>query len=586
MTSPVLPQHDPNPEQRRQQVAQQDASNPVVYDRFTGLAFAPSVPPSDRPAAAWLATVAEVLVRVGLNAAEVDRRLSSLHPEHPEHHAVLELLHDAEKGGAHAAFDFLVGLVQGQDDDVPASSLADYEALFRRLPVPACATEVHDDLWFARMRVAGPNPMSLQRVDAAPFALTEAAFARSMGTFAARGVDVSGATLASAAAEGRLFVADYSGLRGVEGGTWGGRQKYLFGPVALFASVGAARTLVPVAIRADDDPVGPADGLAWQRAKTVTTVADGNVHQAVIHLAHTHLVLEAVVLAARRSLAPTHPVARLLAPHFEGTLYINDAADQKLAAPGGGVDAVMGGPITFSRAAAVSGAQTWSFRGSMLPRELRARGVDDPETLREYPYRDDALLVHAAIHRWVEAYLRTWYGSDGDVAGDVEVRAMFGWLGAPDGGRLRDVPVPVTVADLVDAVAHVVFTASAQHAAVNFPQLTIMSYAPAFPLAGYRAGALGTEADWFSLLPPLPQAHFQATLGLLLGSVHHTSLGGYPHHLFGLGGNFAGDPRIDPALASFQADLRAVEAVIDQRNRGRAPYPFLLPSRIPQSINI
>ncbi|MEQ1506382.1 MAG: lipoxygenase family protein, partial [Myxococcota bacterium] len=238
----------------------------------------------------------------------------------------------------------------------------------------------------------------------------------------------------------------------------------------------------------------------------------------------------------------------------------------------------------FSRSAAVAGAQAWSFRGSMLPRELRDRGVDDPETLPAFPYRDDALLVHGALHRWVEAYLRTWYPTDGDVQADAEIQAMFRWMGAPDGGRLKDVPTPVTVIGLVDAIAHVIFTGSAQHAAVNFPQLPIMSYAPAYPLAGYRSSPLDTDADWFGLLPPLSQAHYQATLGLLLGSVHHTVLGGYPHHL--LLGNFAGDARIEPALAAFQAELRSIEAVIGQRNHGRPPYPFLLPSRIPQSINI
>lgn len=583
MHAPSLPHRDPDPEARQQAVARAAVDAPVAYDKFAELAFAPTVPPADRPSAGWLATVAEVLVQVGLNAAAVDDRLSALHPDHPEHRAVMELIRDAETGGVHAAFDFLTGLVQGSDDDEPAASLQDYEALFQRIPLPACAAEVHDDLWFARMRVAGPNPMALRRVDQAPFDVDDDTVARGMAVHAARGIDVSGGTLSEAAADGRLFMADYAGLHGAPNGVWGGRTKYLFAPTALFATVGAARTLVPVAIRADDRPVGPADGLAWQRAKSMTTIADGNEHQAVIHLAHTHLVVEAMVLAARRTLAPWHPVARLLAPHFEGTLYINDAANSKLAAPGGGVDAVMAGPISFSRAAAVGGAQAWSFSGAMLARDLRDRGVDDPATLPEFPYRDDALLVHGAIRRWVEAYLRTWYAADGDVQSDLEVQAMFRWLGASDGGRLRDVPAPVRVADLADAIAHVVFTASAQHAAVNFPQLPIMSYAPAYPLAGYRTGPAETDADWLAMLPPLSQAHYQATLGFLLGSVHHTELGAYPSHLLG---NFAGDPRVTAPLQAFQAELRAIEALIGQRNRGRPPYPFLLPSRIPQSINI
>lgn len=583
MESPSLPQHDPSPESRRQRVAGQDAAWPVTYERFEQIAFAPAVPPGDRPATAWLARVAEILVQLGLNAASVDRRLSAMHPEHPQHDAFRELIHDAERGGIHAAFDFLTDLVQGGDDLEAVRALSDYEALFQRLPLPVSAASLQDDLWFARMRTAGPNPMSLCRVEQPPFALSEESVAAAMAAHASRGIDVTDGTLAAAAREGRLFAADYAALAGAPGGVARGMQKYLYGPTALFATVGAARTLVPVAIwpSPSSAAVTPADGEAWRCAKTMTTVADGNVHQAVIHLAHTHLVLEAVVLAARRSLAPQHPLARLLAPHFEGTLYINDAADQKLAAPGGGVDAVMGGPIAFSRAAAGDGVRQWSFAGSMLERDLARRGVGESQTLPDYPYRDDARLVQGAIARWVEGYLRTYYTTDSDVAEDHEVRAMFGWLGSAEGGRLRDVPLPARVVDLVEAVSHIIFTASAQHAAVNFPQLPIMAYAPAYPLAGYAPAS--HEGSWMEILPPLSQAHYQATLGVLLGSVHYTSLGAYPKHVFS---NFAADARIDTHLAAFQASLVEIEALIEQRNHGRVPYTFLLPSRIPQSINI
>jgi len=41
--------------------------------------------------------------------------------------------------------------------------------------------------------------------------------------------------------------------------------------------------------------------------------------------------------------------------------------------------------------------------------------------------------------------------------------------------------------DLYKVVASVIFTASAQHAAVNFPQKSLESYAPAYPLALYAS---------------------------------------------------------------------------------------------------
>src|SRR5262249_58664645 len=43
-----------------------------------------------------------------------------------------------------------------------------------------------------------------------------------------------------------------------------------------------------------------------------------------------------------------------------------------------------------------------------------------------------------------------------------------------------------TLDELGSILTLAIFTASAQHAAVNFPQLPIMSFAPAFPLAAYR----------------------------------------------------------------------------------------------------
>jgi arachidonate 15-lipoxygenase len=591
MQSPSLPQHDPSPEARRQAVSAGDVQWPVTYDRFTGVAMAPSVPPSDHPSDAWLAEVAGVLVQIGLNAAAVDRRMTAMHPDHPEHTTLIALVRDAARGGIHAALGALENFIQGGDDVGLARTLTDYEALFQRIPLPPSAATLRDDLWFAQMRVAGPNPMMLSRVQRLPehLVVNEATIARAMASYQARGLDTTGGTLAAAMAEGRLFVADYAALQGAPQGVWGGRTKFLYAPIALFMTVGIARTLVPVAIQPGQLPAGepmtPADGEAWQVAKTMTTVADGNIHQAVVHLGHTHLVLEACTLAARRYLASWHPLARLLGVHTEGTLYINDAADTKLAAPGGGVDAVMGGPISYSRAVTCDAVNTWSFVGSMLERELRARGVDDTLSLPDFPYRDDARLIWAALRRWIEAFVRTWYVTDADVHADIEVQTMFRWLGAPDGGRLRDVRVPATITDLVDAVTHIIFTGSAQHAAVNFPQLPVMAYAPAYPLAGYRAGPVpgAAMADWLSMLPPVDLAHYQATLGVLLGSVHHTQLGHYPNHLLH---NFVGDPRITEPMEMFKRELDAISALIDQRNRARVPYTFLLPSRIPQSINI
>jgi arachidonate 15-lipoxygenase len=591
---PSLPQHDPERASRRARVDSAAASVVYNYERFAGVALATAVPKSDQPHASWFTTIAEVLVKIGVNAEKVQKRLSRLHPEHPEHSEILEIIRSAERGGMHALFDELTILSEGGKELGRATSFADFEALFVSFPLPDRAATFRDDLSFARMRVAGPNPMMLRRVDRIPdhFGVTPSDVDRALGVFQQRGINISGGGLVAALAEGRAFLADYSALTGATGGTWNGFVKHIYDPLALFMTVGADRTLLPVAIQCSQAPgpnvpvLTPADGARWAMAKTAVHVADGCLHQAVSHLARTHLVIEAVLLAARRNLSENHPLSRLLEPHFEGTLYINDAADTKLMGPGGGVDTVLACPIALSRKVVEGAVRSWSFTGSMLETDLRTRGLDDRDAIPDHPYREDAILVHAAIRDWVESFVRTYYKDGASVREDVELQSMFAELGSNTGGRLRDVPSLAGVNDVVKALTHVIFTASAQHAVVNFAQLQEMSYAPAYPLAGYAAAptdAPATEADWFGMLPPLGLAHYQSTLGVMLGSVRHTVLGQYPHEAFR---PFAGDERLAPFVGSFRKRLEDVEAMIRQRNESREPYVFLMPSLIPQSINI
>ena len=230
--------------------------------------------------------------------------------------------------------------------------------------------------------------------------------------------------------------------------------------------------------------------------------------------------------------------------------------------------------------------KAWNFKESMIETELAARGLLDRETLPDFPYRDDGLLVWHATHEWVEAFVRTYYSSDQAVVEDVELQAFFRSVQAQDGGRIKGVGQVRSIHYLIDALTHIIFTGSSQHAAVNFPQLPIMSYAPAYPLCSFGApprGVSASEGDYLAMLPALDLAQFQSTLGFLLGSLHHTQLGQYHG---GLWSHFAGDHRLNAALKSFQNHLTQIEALIGERNRSRTSYEFLLPSKIPQSINI
>lgn len=486
-----------------------------------------------------------------------------------------------------ALTDFLKSLITGPKGR-PAS-ITDYQALFATLTLPWVAHSFEDDATFAWLRVAGFNPLVIRQVKELDlsFPVTQAHFAAA--------VSDPGDSLALARDEGRLYLADYTKLAGMVNGNFPDGPKYVYAPKALFVLPRGTglRRLVPVAIQCGQDPKAypiftPADGEAWKQAKVVVDGADGNYHELISHLGHTHLLIEPIVVATHRRLANEHPISKLLRPHFEGTISINNAAQRTLITAGHQVDEVMGGTIEASRKLAVESLyRVPYFNEGALPVELEARGVLSPDL--DYPYRDDALLVWGAIERWVTDYLKLFYANDAAVAADEALRRWAAEIVAEDGGRLSGFGEDghgklTTLAYLIRAITMIMFTASAQHAAVNFAQGQIMTFTPAVPGGLYRAAPVSVAATannpYLDLFPPLDMAAVQLEFLTLLGSVYYTRLGDY-------GMLWSFEPRVLLAKERFQKELAAIGKTIAERNAKRfAPYPFLAPDQIPQSINI
>jgi arachidonate 15-lipoxygenase len=597
-----LPQNDPRPEHRSSELSRQGSAYDYDYTQLEGIAMVEKVPTVDHPTAGWGVEVAKNLLPALINMAHVSKQERLKDPEHPDHHFLMELLHTAQP---HSMDEILTRLEHHiQKSLVAGKHVAEeeqYKEVFCSLEVPEASSYWQEDENFAWLRIAGPNPMVIEGIPSIPtnFPVSEAHYQAALLAHAAR-VGVVEDTLASALADGRLFLTDYKGFVGFEEGDIPhGRRKYVRAPLALFAVIGEERVLMPVAIQCGQVPdtehpiFCPGDGERWALAKLCVNVADGNLHQAAIHLAHTHLVTEPVVLASRRRLAPNHPILHLLRPHHEGTLYINDTANRRLLAEGGGVDSLLVGTLRQSRAAAAEATLQWSLRDSFLPVALAARRVDQTDSLPVFPYRDDAVLLWDAIRNWVSDYLCIFYASDADVEGDSELQAFVAELESQDGGRLRGVSEPgvgggvATLTYLTDLVTALVFIPSAQHAAVNFPQLEQMAYCPNLPLASYQpppGEASEVEPTLFQSMPTLDMAEFQMLLGRLLGGTRYTQLGHYSHHL---GRAFDHHPEIAAALERFKAALLDVEDTIRQRNELRyRNYFYLQPSQVPQSINI
>lgn len=499
-------------------------------------------------------------------------------------------------------------------------SLADYRDLFQIIYLPDISYHFLEDRAFAAQRVAGANPLVINRISALPdhFPVTEQQFQAVMG---------EGESFQTALNDGRVYLADYQILKEIVPGTVDTKvkgkpetlQKYSFAPLALFAIAPGncpGRLLTPIAIQCNQDAGSPiftppsleaseGERLAWRMAKTVVQIADGNYHELISHLGRTHLWIEPIALGTYRRLGTEHPLGKLLLPHFEGTFFINNAAAKSLISPDGIVDKLLFGTIQSSVQLSVKGAKGYpfSFNDSMLPQTFAARGVDDRQKLPDYPYRDDALLIWHAIHDWVEAYLQLFYKDDHAVRNDGKLQAWLQELRADNGGQMTDIgevtpedsePKIRTLDYLIDATTLIIFTCSAQHAAVNFPQASMMAFVPNMPLAGFREAPdaeTASEADYFSLLPPLGLAEQQLDTVYTLGSVYYTQLGHYKANQVDLDEidqhPYFTDPQIAHPLKAFQNKLQEIELIIQDRNETRPTYyDTLLPSQIPQSTNI
>ena len=577
--SAFLPHFDPDPATRSTGLDTKRTEYQYNHAYVSPLAFVERVPLRDRFHQEWTAMVIAKVMTNMANQADADsairRKLRQY--ENPLTNLVL---------GTSTAIRTLVRAVGSWLGMMRASrrllTIEDYNSMFHLIGLPPIAKDYHQDSVFAEMRLAGPNPVMLHRIDKPDdrFPVTDHHFQ----------IALPGDSLAAAGAENRLFLVDYHFLDGIElGKTRDGLQKYVYAPLALFAAHKHTKALTPVAIQCKqapgpDNPIfTPDDGFNWLIAKTIVETADGNYHEAITHLGRTHLFVEPFVVATHRQLAPNHPLNVLLRPHFEGTLSINHMARTKLICDGGIVDRLLGGTINATRGLTAKGLQNHMFTDAVIPNSFARRGVADTSILPNYPFRDDGMLYWDAIREWVASYLRCFYRSDAEVSADVEVTAWLAEVAALEGGRLPGVPAGGSLAELVDAVSLVIFTASVQHAAVNFPQYDIMSYTPAMPLAGYapaptrKKGA--TEQDYLANLPPRDMACLQMSTGYMLGDVHYSRLGHY-------GDGYFGEPRLDRLAAKFAAKLDDIGKTIAERNQHRRPYPFLVPSGVPQSINI
>lgn len=473
-------------------------------------------------------------------------------------------------------------------------------------PVPPIASSWDTDKTFAFNFVAGPNPNQLQRYRAErpPTHLNLSNF--KLGEVPG----FSGDIISNAIGEGRVFFVDRSDFTELFernpklphphaserrfSGTVSDELKYTYAPTVAFALPRDGKHLMPIAIRPGVKEEGheiyaPQDGYSWKMSKVAMLAAHNNHHEVVTHLGLTHLLIDPVIMGTRHQLHPSHPVHKLLNPHFEGTVSINASARNTLIRPEKSVDRLVGSKIELNYPYLGKARLGFHFRDNFLPTRLEKMGVRNPAIIPLYPYRDDALLVWDAIKSWVTAYIGIWYSNDVAVKADYEIQNWAKEIETvgkvkgftKDGGGIADRN------ELVEILTMVIFTAGPQHGAVNFPQGSEMLFVPANPLGGYAPAPKGrdhSEQDYIDMFPPMDVAIQTWNILSLLAGINNTRLGYYRKA-------FISNPRTLMEEGRFKLNLGIIENKIRESNKVRKAvfgleYVHLLPSRIPASINI
>ena len=199
--------------------------------------------------------------------------------------------------------------------------------------------------------------------------------------------------------------------------------------------------------------------------------------------------MEAYGVATMRNLPDAHPVYKLLRHHFHYTMAINIAARKALINDGGLIDKLfsIGGKDSKSGKNELlrRASGLYDVHWSHIKRNLAERGVDDPEKLPNYYYRDDGSRLWDAIEAYVKSIVDVFYEDDKEVLEDAELDSWAkdvyfngfpAFHNAPNG---RGFPNKMkSKRELVEYCTLIIFTAAVHHSALNFGQFQTSGFVP------------------------------------------------------------------------------------------------------------
>ncbi|XP_029281708.1 hydroperoxide isomerase ALOXE3-like [Cottoperca gobio] len=441
-----------------------------------------------------------------------------------------------------------------------------------------------EDDFYGFQFLNGVNPNGIKRCSALPknFPVTEVMVKPFLE---------EGSSLQEEMKNGNIFLLDQKKMDGIAPRVYNGQPLHVTAGLCLFY-LNPENKLMPIAIQLHQQPSEqnpiflPSDPeVDWLLAKMFIKNADAMDHQCVHHLMNTHFLAEAYAVATLRSFSTIHPLHKLLFPHFRYTLYINTRARYTLLGPDGALSTSSLGYDGVTELMRRTLSEI-TYSSLCLPENITARGL---ESIPNFYYRDDGLKLWDIINSFVKAVVEYYYPSDSEVCKDTDLQEWIGEIfthgflgnkasGFPEGFH--------TVEEVIKFITMVIFTVTAQHAAVNSGQFDYMSWMPNGTLLLRKPPpTIKGKSSMDTMLETLPNVDETvkfALVVLLLSEKYEDTvpMGTYPEERFD-------EPVLRQMIKEFQAELSLLSEAIAKRNLHlEIPYPYLNPAEIENSITV
>uniref|UniRef100_A0A8C2ZEQ2 Uncharacterized protein n=1 Tax=Cyclopterus lumpus TaxID=8103 RepID=A0A8C2ZEQ2_CYCLU len=352
-----------------------------------------------------------------------------------------------------------------------------------------------------------------------------------------------GSSLQEEVKKGNIFLSDHKKMEGIPPRAYNGKPLHVTAGLCLLY-LNPENKLMPIAIQLHQQPSEqnpiflPSDSETdWLLAKMFIKNVVSMDHQAVQHLMKTHFLAEVYTVAALRKFSVIHPLYKRVNRSSLGYDGLTELMRRALS------------ETTYS--------------SLCLPEDITARGL---ESIPNFYYRDDGLKLWDIINSFVKAVVEYYYPSDSEVRKDNELQEWISEIfthGSPESFH--------TVEEVIKFITMVIFTVTAQHAAVNNGQFDYYSWMPNGSLLLRKPPPTTKgQSSMETILETLPNVGETVNFGALgwILSETYSDMVGF-------------------MIKEFQAELSNLSEAIATRNlQLEIPYSYLDPAHIENSIAI